>query len=176
LNTQDLEAIRCRPVYDSVLDGEPAETANMISYTLDEERAVIRKLDRRLVLFVAFLYMLSFLDRSSKHERIDHPQYQPTQASTTDIGNARIAGLSEDLHLSSSQCEWLLTSFYCTYIASQWMTLLHRVVPAHIYISLCVASWSLVASLQALAGSFFSMFILRALLGIGEAAFLLQTG
>jgi len=51
------------------------------------------------------------------------------------------------------------------------MTLLYRVVPAHIYISLCVASWSLIASLQALAGSFSSMFILRALLGVGEAAF-----
>jgi len=51
------------------------------------------------------------------------------------------------------------------------MTLLYRVVPAHIYISLCVASWSLIASLQALAGSFFSLFILRALLGVGEAAF-----
>lgn len=35
-------------------------------YTPDEERAVVRKLDRRLVLFVALLYMLSFLDRSSK--------------------------------------------------------------------------------------------------------------
>ncbi len=35
-------------------------------YTQDEERAVTRKLDRRLVLFVALLYMLSFLDRSSK--------------------------------------------------------------------------------------------------------------
>jgi hypothetical protein len=34
-------------------------------YTPDEERAVIRKFDRRLVLFVALLYMLSFLDRSS---------------------------------------------------------------------------------------------------------------
>lgn len=51
------------------------------------------------------------------------------------------------------------------------MTLLYGIVPAHIYISLCVASWSLIASLQALAGSFSSMFILRALLGIGEAAF-----
>jgi len=51
------------------------------------------------------------------------------------------------------------------------MILLYRVVPAHIYISICVASWSLIASLQALAGSFFSMFILRALLGVGEAAF-----
>ena len=36
------------------------------AYTSEEERAVVRKLDRRLVLFLALLYMLSFLDRSSK--------------------------------------------------------------------------------------------------------------
>lgn len=34
-------------------------------YTPDEECAVVRKFDRRLVLFVALLFMLSFLDRSS---------------------------------------------------------------------------------------------------------------
>lgn len=34
-------------------------------YTPDEERAVVRKFDRKLVVFVALLYMLSFLDRSS---------------------------------------------------------------------------------------------------------------
>jgi hypothetical protein len=34
-------------------------------YTPDEERAVLRKFDRRLVPFLALLYMLSFLDRSS---------------------------------------------------------------------------------------------------------------
>lgn len=34
-------------------------------YTPDEERAVVRKFDKKLVLFVALLYMLSFLDRSS---------------------------------------------------------------------------------------------------------------
>lgn len=36
-------------------------------YTPDEERAVVRKFDKRLVLFVALLYMLSFLDRSSTY-------------------------------------------------------------------------------------------------------------
>lgn len=35
-------------------------------YTPEEERTVLKKLDRRLVLFMALLYMLSFLDRSSK--------------------------------------------------------------------------------------------------------------
>ena len=51
------------------------------------------------------------------------------------------------------------------------MTLLYRVVPPHIYIATCVASWGLVASLQSIAPSFASLLVLRALLGISEAAF-----
>ncbi|KAI9893139.1 MAG: hypothetical protein M1814_000687 [Vezdaea aestivalis] len=121
-------------------------------YTIEEERKVIKKLDRNVTLFLALLYLLSFLDRSN-------------------IGNARIAGLTEDLSLSSNQYEWLLTGFYITYILFEWMALLYRVVPAHIYITLCVAAWGLVASLQSLATSFESLFALRALLGITEAAF-----
>ena len=88
-----------------------------------------------------------------------------------DIGNAKIAGLTADLQLSSSQYEWLLTAFYITYIVFEWMTMLYRIVPAHIYIALCVLSWGFVASLQSVAGSFTIMFCLRALLGISEAAF-----
>lgn len=39
-------------------------------YTPYEERSVIKKFDRRLVMFVALLYMLSFLDRSSMSLRL----------------------------------------------------------------------------------------------------------
>jgi hypothetical protein len=35
-------------------------------YTPEEGKRVLRKLDRRVVVFMALLYMLSFLDRSSK--------------------------------------------------------------------------------------------------------------
>ncbi|KAI4690040.1 uncharacterized protein J4E84_004221 [Alternaria hordeiaustralica] len=121
-------------------------------YTPDEDRTVLKKLDRRLVAFMALLYMLSFLDRSN-------------------IGNARIAGLADDLKLSSTQYEWLLWAFYITYILFEWMTLLYRIVPPHIYISLCILSWGIVASLQAVATSFGFLLALRALLGISEAAF-----
>lgn len=55
-----------RPPYDLIPDDEPDESGIFVAYTRDEERAVVKLLDRRLVLFVAFLYMLSFLDRSSK--------------------------------------------------------------------------------------------------------------
>ncbi|KAL2808992.1 major facilitator superfamily domain-containing protein [Aspergillus granulosus] len=121
-------------------------------YTEVEEQQIVKKLDRRLVPFLALLYLLSFLDRSN-------------------IGNAKIAGLMEDLKLSSSQYEWLLTAFYITYILFEWMTLLYRVVPAHIYISLCVCGWGLVASFQSLSTGFGTMVFLRAVLGITEAAF-----
>jgi len=42
-----------------------ASVASFQLYTPDEEKAVVRKFDRKLVLFLALLYMLSFLDRSS---------------------------------------------------------------------------------------------------------------
>ncbi|KAF2121440.1 SacI homology domain-containing protein [Lophiotrema nucula] len=121
-------------------------------YTPDEERTVLRKLDRRLVGFMALLYCLSFLDRSN-------------------IGNARIAGLARDLKLNSDQYEWLLWAFYISYIAFEWMTLMYRIVPPHIYISLCILSWGIIASIQALATSFSFLLVLRFLLGVGEAAF-----
>ncbi|OJD14335.1 hypothetical protein AJ78_05300 [Emergomyces pasteurianus Ep9510] len=122
------------------------------SYTIDEEKGVVRKFDIRLTMFMALLYMLSFLDRSN-------------------IGNARIAGLEKDLKLTSPQFEWVLTAFYITYICFEWMTLMYRVVPAHIYISICCFSWGLIAACQSLVSSFWSLVLLRALLGIAEAAF-----
>ena len=100
-------------------------------YTPDEEKAVIKKFDRRLVLFVALLYMLSFLDRSSMSLSSLKDNYHANVQS--DIGNARIAGMEEDLNLSSYQYEWLLRAFYISYILFEWMTLLWKVIPPHIY-------------------------------------------
>jgi MFS family permease len=128
-------------------DDHPSEL-----YSVEEENRVKAKLDTRLVLFVAGLYLISFLDRSN-------------------IGNARLAGLVDDLHLSSNDYEWLLTSFYLMYILFEWMTICYQIFPAHIYISCCVCAWGVVASLQAIVTNFPTLVALRALLGIGEAAF-----
>ncbi|KAG5286916.1 MFS transporter [Histoplasma capsulatum G186AR] len=122
------------------------------SYTLEEERRVVKKFDLRLTMFMALLYMLSFVDRSN-------------------IGNARIAGMEKALKLGSPQFEWILTSFYITYICFEWMTLMYTVVPAHVYISICCFSWGLIAACQSLVSSFWALVLLRALLGIAEAAF-----
>ena len=137
---------------DDDVDADTSSVQSYELYTPLESTRVLHKLDRRLVSFMALLYMLSFLDRSN-------------------IGNARIAGLADDLRLSSAQYEWLLWAFYITYIAFEWMTLLYKVVPPHIYIALCIASWGVIASVQAAASSFGFLLVLRALLGVSEAAF-----
>ncbi|KAK5998298.1 putative transporter C11D3.18C-like protein [Cladobotryum mycophilum] len=124
-------------------------------YTPDEELAVRTKFDRKLVLFVALLYMLSFLDRSN-------------------IGNARIAGMDEDLQSNPPRdnwYQWSLTAFYLSYIAFEWMSLLWRIIPAHIYVSMIVLTWGITASFQAVAVSYPMLIALRVVLGIGEAGF-----
>ncbi|KAK0718117.1 major facilitator superfamily domain-containing protein [Lasiosphaeria miniovina] len=130
-------------------------TASFQLYTPDEEKAVVRKFDTRLVVFVALLYMLGFVDRSN-------------------IGNARIAGMDDDLQpvlRRDGLYEWALAAFYIAYIAFEWMSLLWKVIPAHIYVSMLVLSWGIVASLQAVAVNYPMLIFLRTLLGIGEAGF-----
>lgn len=54
-------------VYDSgeELEGKDTRTRSAPKYTLEEEKEVVRIFDRRLVPFLALLYLLAFLDRSS---------------------------------------------------------------------------------------------------------------
>lgn len=92
----------------------------------------------------------------------------------SDIGNAFIAGMDDDLQSypkNADWYEWALTGFYMAYIAFEWMSLLWKVIPAHVYITIIVMSWGLVASLQAVATSYPMLIVLRTLLGIGEAGF-----
>lgn len=60
-------------IYTKARRASASTVQSFMLYTPDEEKSVIKKFDRRLVLFVALLYMLSFLDRSSRfttHYRI----------------------------------------------------------------------------------------------------------
>jgi MFS family permease len=59
----------------------------------------------------------------------------------------------------------------CPVLTTSLITNRYRLVPPHIYISICILSWGILASLQAVVTSFGLLVVLRALLGVGEAAF-----
>ena len=120
----------------------------------DIERRVIRKMDARIVPLVTALYVLAFLDRSN-------------------IGNARIAGMSKELHLGEvkNHYQWLLTIFYITYILFEWQALMWKIVPPHRWLAFTVLGWGLVATAQAGTHSWSGMMACRFFLGISEAGF-----
>ena len=67
-----------------------------------EEKALVRKLDLRLLPALTLLYLLSFLDRSNG----DFPNSSRTVTlellTRITVANARLEGLTKDLHMSRS--------------------------------------------------------------------------
>lgn len=120
--------------------------------TPEEEARVIRKLDYRLLPFVFVLYSLSVLDRSN-------------------LGNAKLAGLEEDIDLGGWRYNWLGTIFYISYICFQWTIIGWKILPPHVYCSIAVFFWGVIATVQAAVTSWESLMACRFLLAIGEAAY-----
>ncbi|PGG99081.1 hypothetical protein AJ80_09413 [Polytolypa hystricis UAMH7299] len=128
------------------------EGGEMVEIDLAIEKRVVRKLDIRVLTLLAALYLLAFLDRSN-------------------IGNARVAGMEEDLDLDGRLYEWLLTIFYISYILFQFQGILWKVIPPHRWCAFIVFGWGIVATCQAAAFSWGSEMALRFLLGATEAGF-----
>ncbi|KAI1827378.1 major facilitator superfamily domain-containing protein [Xylaria intraflava] len=116
------------------------------------EKRVVRKIDYHLIPLVMSLYLVAFLDRSN-------------------IGNAQLAGMNEDLGLSDSQYQWLLTIFYIPYILFEWGALMWKVVPPHWWAFSCVFIWGVASTLQAAAFNWSGMMAARFFLASAEAGF-----
>lgn len=67
-----------------------------MQYDARETRRILRKVDWRLLPALTLLYIFAFLDRSN-------------------IGNAKIAGMNDDLNLSGPQYNISLTVFFFPY-------------------------------------------------------------
>lgn len=66
---------------------------------------------------------------------------------------------------------WLLTIFYIGYIVFEWLALMWKVVPPHIWAAAVVFGWGVVATCQSATTSWSGMMALRLLLGSFEAGF-----
>lgn len=74
-------------IYDEKHPDRESAAATPPSFAGVDEAAVLRKMDIRLIPMLSALYLLAFLDRGN-------------------IGNAKIEGLLEDLHMTGPQYNW----------------------------------------------------------------------
>jgi sugar phosphate permease len=90
-----------------------------------QDKALLRKLDFRLIPWLSFLYLISFLDR-------------------TNIGNAKVDGLQEDLNMTNGQYNASLTIFFVSYSVFEPLTnvLLKKLRPS-IFLPLIMIWWGI---------------------------------
>lgn len=124
---------------------------SMASFSHLDEKAILRKMDLRLIPMLALLYLLSFLDRGN-------------------IGNAKIEGLVEDLGMTGSQYNWTLTVFFFTYAAFEVPSnlLLKKLRPS-IWLPTIMVAWGVVMTLMGIVQNFHGLLIARIFLGVTEA-------
>ncbi|KDR80770.1 hypothetical protein GALMADRAFT_1105708 [Galerina marginata CBS 339.88] len=134
-----------------------AEKANTKIFNADvdtsgiDEKKLIRKLDLALIPWLSFLYLLSFLDRTS-------------------IGNAKLYNLEKSLHMTDKQYLLTLTIFFFSYAIFEVPSnvFLKRLRPS-IWLSLLMLFWGVMMTLQGVVHNFSQLMGMRWLLGMFEA-------
>ncbi|KAK4494587.1 hypothetical protein PRZ48_013943 [Zasmidium cellare] len=123
----------------------------------DEERKALdkklmRKVDSWLIPWLCLLYLLSFLDR-------------------TNIGNARLAGMEEDLGMTGKHdYNNTLTIFFISYALAEPITnvLLKRLSP-RVFFTGIILLWGLIMTLMGLVTNYAGLLACRWFLGLAEA-------
>ncbi|PKY05456.1 MFS general substrate transporter [Aspergillus campestris IBT 28561] len=112
------------------------------------EEKILRKMDLRLIPMLAVLYLLAFLDRGN-------------------IGNAKIEGMLDDLHMTGQQ---YMTVFFFTYSAFEIPSnlLLKKLRPSR-WLPIIMVAWGIVMTLMGIVQSYSGLVTARVFLGVAEA-------
>ncbi|EKG11490.1 hypothetical protein MPH_11379 [Macrophomina phaseolina MS6] len=115
------------------------------------EKALLRKLDIKLLPGLVILYLLSFLDRSN-------------------VANARLEGLTDDLKMTGNQYLTSLTLYFIGYVLFEipCNVILKRTTPK-IWLPTLTLLWGIVATLMGITQNLSGFFAVRFFLGVAES-------
>ncbi|KAF2806909.1 MFS transporter [Mytilinidion resinicola] len=144
----ELEGTTPRPGVSDASDSDGIE--GLHSSTVNET-ALLRKLDARLLPAVSVLYLLSFLDRSN-------------------VGNARLEGLTTDLDMTGNQYLTGLTLYFIGYVLFEvpCNIVLKRTTP-RFWLPTLTLVWGIVATLMGVTQNLSGFFAVRFFLGVAES-------
>ncbi|QPC70605.1 hypothetical protein HYE68_001357 [Fusarium pseudograminearum] len=135
------------------LSQEDADFVN--NFPEDRKKAVVRKVDMRLIPMLVLLYLIAYLDK-------------------TNIGNAKIEGMTVDLHLKGIEYNIVTAIFFIPFVLCEVPSnmILHKFRRPSIYMGGIVFCWGVIMTLTALVQNYAGLLAIRFLLGIFEAGFL----
>ncbi|GME29145.1 hypothetical protein GTA08_BOTSDO06040 [Neofusicoccum parvum] len=131
-------------LYEEVLEGH-------VSGTVDD-RALLWKIDLRLIPLLCLTYMLQSIDK-------------------TTLSYAAVFDLREDTHLKGTEYSWLGSLFYLGYLAWEYPTsLLLQRLPVNKFMAGTVIAWGAVLMCHAACSNFSGLAAVRTFLGVFEAS------
>ncbi|KAL5531264.1 hypothetical protein ACEPAG_4141 [Sanghuangporus baumii] len=147
---EEVELVVCRTDASSSQNSTAEEPS--VSTTIDEKR-LLRRLDFTLIPWLGVLYLMSFLDRAG-------------------IGNARLYGMEQDLHITDTQYLLCLSLFFIPYafLEAPANICLKRLTPS-VWLSSIMVCWGTVMIIQGFVHNFGGLSATRVLLGVFEAGF-----
>ncbi|KAJ5650990.1 uncharacterized protein N7484_004713 [Penicillium longicatenatum] len=123
------------------------------SWTPEEEKALVRKVDLMLLPVIWVMYLLSYMDR-------------------TNIANAKVSGMEVDLNLTSNEYSVALVVYFVGYVVFEVPSnlVLARTRPS-IFLPAIMVLWGVLTCLMAVIKSYAHLVVLRILVGSVEAGF-----
>ncbi|KAK6499165.1 hypothetical protein TWF481_011736 [Arthrobotrys musiformis] len=136
--------------------GLSAEDSEFLSNFSEERRArLIRKVDWRMIPFLTILYLITYIDK-------------------TNIGNAKIEGLTEDLQMNGLQYNIALSIFFIPYVIAEVPSnmIMSRLKHPGRYLGALIVVWGVIMTLTGIVKNFAGLTVVRFWLGLFEAGFL----
>ncbi|KUM57756.1 hypothetical protein ACN42_g9418 [Penicillium freii] len=133
----------------------PAYVANLTSEERTKaEKALVRKIDIRLLPMIIIMYILNYLDRNN-------------------IASARLAGLEEDLGLVGNQFATCVSILFVGYLLMQIPSnlMLNKFGKPALYLPIAMVLWGIISTATAAAQSYAGLVVIRFFLGFVEAAY-----
>ncbi|EPS38004.1 hypothetical protein H072_8259 [Dactylellina haptotyla CBS 200.50] len=136
--------------------GLSSEDADFLAnFPVEKRKKLIRKVDWRMIPFLTILYLITYIDK-------------------TNIGNAKIEGLTEDLHMSGIQYNIALSVFFIPYVLAEVPSnmIMSRFKHPGRYLGALIVVWGIIMTLTGIVQNFAGLAVVRFWLGLFEAGFL----
>ncbi|KAI8639979.1 major facilitator superfamily domain-containing protein [Parasitella parasitica] len=138
-------------------EGFQTNDQELIAHIVDkdtEQKKITRIIDSRMMPLFCVFYFMDFLDRAN-------------------IGNATLAGLQSDLHLSPRELSISISAFYITYLLFEIPSnIFLKRTSAVMWLSLIMFLWGVMTLVMAFSKNFHSLLVCRLLLGAAESGYI----
>jgi len=130
-----------------------SDQAFLAEFSKEEERSIIHRIDRRLVVTVGFMYCISLMDR-------------------TNLSSANIAGMSKELVLIGWRYQIITLVFFTTYVVFQFpSTIVIKKIGPRLHLGTITLLWGACMIGMGFVKNWRQLAALRVILGILEAGF-----